>query len=355
MANQAARNQDREMMEVDRVGVKIDYRTVSQRFSCQDPQTLADGLRHLEQHGYTVISDVLDESEVNIAKNLIWQHLEGLKSPYKIKRGQIQTWNQWPGRHEAGIVEDFGSGNSQAQWFVRSVPAVKDVFAEIWQTRDLLCSMDGIGIFRPWHLNPQIQRRDIENNTNPWKTEGANWHVDQSPVTKPDRVCVQGIINLLPADETTGGLMVIPGSHNRFHELLSIWKKTGNNSKIPLYHEILQEGYGLLIHAQPGDLLLWDSRTVHCNTPSFVTPRQQPLNNDPIPSLLRMISYVCMTPLAFAENPDELINRRLDAFCYRLTTSHWPHEYQTMGGEISRGENTIELTDYQRNLILGVD
>ncbi|CAF0728142.1 unnamed protein product [Adineta steineri] len=325
MANLAARNQDREMMEVDRVGVKIDYRTVSQRFSCQDPQTLADGLRHLQQHGYTVISDVLDESEVNIAKNLIWQHLEGLKSPYKIKRGQIQTWNQWPGRHEAGIVEDFGSGNSQAQWFVRSVPAVKDVFAEIWQTRDLLCSMDGIGIFRPWHLNPQVQRRDIENNTNPWKTVGANWHVDQSPVTKPDRVCVQGIINLLPADETTGGLMVIP------------------------------EGYGLLIHAQPGDLLLWDSRTVHCNTPSFVTPRQQPLNNDPIPSLLRMISYVCMTPLAFAENPDELINRRLDAFRYRLTTSHWPHEYQTMGGEISRGENTIELTDYQRNLILGVD
>ena len=160
--------------------------------------------------------------------------------------------------------------------------------------------------------------------------------------------------NLLPADETTGGLMVIPDSHRRFHQLLSTWKKTGNNAKIPVYHEILQEGYGLLIHAQPGDLLLWDSRTVHCNSPSFVTPPHPANNNEP-PSLLRMVSYICMTPLTFAENPEDLIQRRLHAFRYRLTTSHWPHEFQTMGGEISRGENTIELTDYQNNLIVGTD
>ncbi|CAF1168988.1 unnamed protein product [Adineta ricciae] len=348
MAN--AQGDIRDGMELDRSGIRVDYQTAPPRFSCQDPQALAEGLRHLEEHGYTVISDVLDEAEVNTAKNLIWQHLEGLKSPYKIKRGQIQTWNTWPGRHEAGIIEDFGSGNSQAQWFIRSIPAVKDVFAAIWNTHDLLCSMDGIGIFRPWHLNPQI----LPGSTNSWKTVGANWHVDQSPVTKPNRVCVQGIVNLLPANETTGGLMVIPGSHKRFHELLSIWKKTGNNAKIPVYHEILQDGYGLLIHAQPGNLLLWDSRTVHCNSPSFVTP-QRPANNNQPANLLRMVSYICMTPLSFAENPDELIERRLHAFRYRLTTSHWPHEFQIMGGDVSRGENTIELTDYQRSLIIGTD
>lgn len=342
-----------DVIERDSADVRIEYRRQCARFSCQDPQTLADGLRHLEEHGYAVISDVLDEDEVNTAKNLIWQHLEGLKSPYKIKRGQIHTWNQWPGRHEAGIIEDFGSGNSQAQWYIRSIPAVKDVFAAVWGTRNLLSSMDGIGLFRPWHLNPQIQRRGGENNENSWKTVGANWHIDQNPVTKPNRVCVQGILNLLPANETTGGLMVIPDSHNRFHELLSIWKKSGNNSKIPTYHEILREGYGLLIHAQPGDLLLWDSRTVHCNSPSFVHP--PPLDDEENPGLLRMVSYICMTPLAFAENPDELIERRLHAFRYRLSTSHWPHEFHLNGGETSRGENTIQLTSYQRNLILGID
>lgn len=195
--------------------------------------------------------------------------------------------------------------------------------------------------------------RDRENGVNAWKTVGGNWHVDQNPVSKPHRCCVQGIVNLLPANERTGGLMVIPDSHRRFHELLSIWKKTGNNSKIPLYHEILQEGYGLLIHGQPGDLLLWDSRTVHCNSPAFLPPLLP--NPGETIDLLRMISYICMTPVDFAENADELIERRLHAFRFRLTTSHWPHEFQLMGGEISRGENQLELTDYQRNLLLGTD
>ena len=164
MANVTSRAAiNEELLDIDHAGVKIDYRSKSQRFSCRETETLAAGLRHLEDHGYTIISDVLDQEEITTAKNLIWQHLEGLKPPYKIKRGQIHTWNQWPGRHEAGIIEDFGVGNSQAQWFIRSIPAIKDVFAEIWRTRDLLCSMDGIGIFRPWHLNPQIQRK---NNIN---------------------------------------------------------------------------------------------------------------------------------------------------------------------------------------------
>ncbi|CAF5139723.1 unnamed protein product, partial [Rotaria sp. Silwood1] len=71
MANATRSNKNDELMEVDRVGVKIDYRTKSQRLLCQDPETLADGLRHLAQHGYTIISDVLDETEINTAKKLI--------------------------------------------------------------------------------------------------------------------------------------------------------------------------------------------------------------------------------------------------------------------------------------------
>ena len=145
-------------MDVDSVGIRVDYRSGTRRFSCRDEQSLVDGLRHLDEHGYTVIADVLDDEEIDEAKNLIWQHLEGLKSPFKIKRGQVDSWNQWPGRHEAGIVEDFGSGNSQAQWFIRSIPMIKDIFARIWNTRRLLTSMDGFGLFRPWHLNPHIPR-----------------------------------------------------------------------------------------------------------------------------------------------------------------------------------------------------
>ena len=44
--------------------------------------------------------------------------------------------------------------------------------------------------------------RDIENKVNQWKTVGANWHDDQSPVIKPNEVSIQCIINILAADET---------------------------------------------------------------------------------------------------------------------------------------------------------
>jgi hypothetical protein len=158
----------------------------------------------------------------------------------------------------------------------------------------------------------------------------------------------------LPANETTGGLMVIPHSHHQFHQLRSIWKKSGNNSKIPVDHSILRNGYGLLIHAEPGDLLLWDSRTIHCNSPSFISP-PLPLHGNQNGLLLRMVSYICMTPVALATNRDELIEQRWHAFRYRLTTSHWPHEFQLMGGKVSSGENSIQLTNYQRNLIEGND
>lgn len=60
-----------ENMNVDRVGIKVDYRSGTRRFSCREEQSLVDGLGHLDEHGYTVIADVLDEDEIGEAKNLI--------------------------------------------------------------------------------------------------------------------------------------------------------------------------------------------------------------------------------------------------------------------------------------------
>lgn len=145
-----------EIDDFDASGVRIVFRQPCQRFSCLDNDQLDQAMKHLEENGFAVISDVLNQDEVDQAKQLIWQYLERLKSPYKIKRNDIRSWNTWPGRHEAGIIEEYGAGNSHVQWFIRSIPSIKDVFARIWKTRNLLCSMDGIGLFRPWHLNPNI-------------------------------------------------------------------------------------------------------------------------------------------------------------------------------------------------------
>jgi len=87
---------------------------------------------------------------------------------------------------------------------------------------------------------------------------------------------------------------VIPGSHHK-HDALFDGK--GNRDKgdfvrVDRFNPRLGLEAPILVAARAGDLLLWDSRTVHCNTPALE-------DGDPIqsqPELLRVVAYICMMP-----------------------------------------------------------
>ena len=60
---------------------------------------------------------------------------------------------------------------------------------------------------------------------------------------------------------------------------------------------VMADNKGMLINAEAGDLILWDSRLVHCNTPALNIPTsssstQKAENSD----IIRVVSYVCMVP-----------------------------------------------------------
>jgi hypothetical protein len=159
--------------------------------------------------------------------------------------------------------------------------------------------------------------------------------------SRQGRVCVQGLVTYYSATADTGGLCVIPGSHRRHDELCQRTPSAKNGIdfvSVDPDDEILC-GDGVLVCAQAGgahesiyftllywfchrihltcsrhtDLILWDSRTVHCNTPApsqtdfFSLPEceqrrqaaQQPQE------LIRLCSYVCMVPRSHA-TPEEL-------------------------------------------------
>jgi hypothetical protein len=87
----------------------------------------------------------------------------------------------------------------------------------------------------------------------------------------------------------------------------------------------------LQVCAQAGDLILWDSRTVHCNTPALtvpaflaLSPAERVAEAAAATQLIRVVSYVCMLPTAHA-TPDVLQNR-LELFRHRIATSHWPNK-----------------------------
>jgi ectoine hydroxylase-related dioxygenase (phytanoyl-CoA dioxygenase family) len=94
---------------------------------------------------------------------------------------------------------------------------------------------------------------------------------------------------LTDQNQTTGGLIVYPRTHLRFNQLIDIVKKNKSTDfvKIPNTHSIMNQGQTMskLVHCQRGDLVLWDSHTIHCNSPAV--PINERNTDEPV-DLLRM-------------------------------------------------------------------
>ena len=92
-------------------------------------------------------------------------------------------------------------------------------------------------------------------------------------------------------------------------------------------HPVLKSSPQKLVTLKAGDLALWDSRTVHCNTPASpafcaANLAARPHSDDIDRDLIRLTGYVCMVPRSRA-SPEVLTRRRV---CVHLgmQTSHWP-------------------------------
>ncbi|CAF4692371.1 unnamed protein product, partial [Rotaria sp. Silwood1] len=244
-----------------------------------------------------------------------------------------------------GVISGHGIGQSDFLWSVRSNRQIKSVFARLWNTRELLVSFDGCGIFRDWRYNPT------------WKTNDGWEHVDQNPKKKPDRCCVQGMVSLTDQNERTGGLIVYPRTHLRFTELCDITENSKDFLKIPLNHPIMNQGktLGKLVHCRAGDLIIWDSRTVHCNSPA--TAPEERNKNEPV-DLLRIAVYVCMSPISLVRGQtlDEFREKRKQMVENNCTLTHWSTEL-VLGGGVNVDLPKVSLDKfnaYQKALIFGL-
>jgi hypothetical protein len=79
----------------DMNSAQIDFTTPTPRFSVTNEDTLNDGIAYLNENGYVVISDIMNQDEINGNKELLWKFLEKV-SNNTIQRGDPETWsNQW--------------------------------------------------------------------------------------------------------------------------------------------------------------------------------------------------------------------------------------------------------------------
>jgi Phytanoyl-CoA dioxygenase (PhyH) len=281
------------------------------RFKAGSPESLA----YLREHGYVVIAKALDDAQAARALELTWDYLEALGTG--IERADPATWGdeRWPTAAHGGILPGHGIGHSAAQWFIRGAPAIKQAFAAIWDDDDLLVSFDGMALWRPWAINED------------WKTNrGGAWlHIDQHPITRPGFHCVQGLVSLLPTSPEVGGNVLIPGSHRDFAKIPEVYPQRLarlpadlDHFRFPADDPLLGGTPAITCHMEAGDLLLWDSRTIHCSsasdTPAPVKDR-----------LIRAASLVCMMPRRLTS--PEVLEDRKRAVEQVISTTNWTDRF----------------------------
>jgi hypothetical protein len=172
------------------------------------------------------------------------------------------TWDisRLPVQTELNMYQHYSVVHERFMWEARMEPGVLDAFQKIWGTDELLSSFDSLNVTLP-NLKPV---RD------PWP------HIDQAP-RKRGLHCVQGIINLSHAGPDDGSLVVVPGSHRLTAEFFDTrtdaatweWRDKRNFSEEDM---VWFEQKGLKpvkVLAEPGDLILWDSRAIHWGTMSL--------------------------------------------------------------------------------------
>ncbi|CAE7878478.1 hypothetical protein AK812_SmicGene13600 [Symbiodinium microadriaticum] len=290
----------------------------SYRFSLED----VCWQQHLRDEGFVVLAGALLPEEVEVAKDLLWRDLE---AAYGVSRETPESWKKWP-LSKTGlntkIAQDPGA------WYVRACPGVKEAFARIWGSSDLIVSMDALLIWRPWWREAA------------WRPCTEGLHLDQNPFSKPEFETVQGMVPLLPVSAETGGLEVVPRSHTP-------------DAKAELCREFPYLRYSgdwcplnrsfedaMLLLAEPGDLILWDSRTIHGGRvgDGLVSSPLAPS------SLARLSVTVAMVPRARAT--PEVLQARREGFLKGRIFNHSPHEAGTSSGTLaSRSTKRHSMTE----------
>ena len=157
-----------------------------------------DVKKEIEEKGYAVIRDVLDDDEIKKAKTMFEGWIDNMEN--------IKEFHKKINPH--GIFKYHEAGHQEHAWYIRTRPKVQQIFKEIYETDELISSYDGCC----W-INPEMFNK---------KRDTCWIHVDQNPINA-NFECLQGLVSLTNNKTTT--LVVYEESQKLFSYLKNILKK----------------------------------------------------------------------------------------------------------------------------------
>jgi len=272
-----------------------------------DPQWLKD----FQRDGFVVVKGVVSkEKALSYYAPAAEAWLEGFNLGYK--RDDPSTWkvDNLPRHNHGGLYSQYSFAHAQFVWDAKTEPGVVELFEKLWGTKELTVSFDGGSLAVP------LPKEQVQGEGKPWP------HSDQSAY-RPQRHCVQGLLNILPNGPEDGGLMVLRGSANLFSQYFAEHKHLEPPEKWPTrdgyaYKEeeikwFLDKGCEWVkTEMGPGDFVLWDSREVHYGA-------------RPSAENKRFAIYTCYKPIAFLTDEQKAI--KVEAFNRGYCTTHDPTDF----------------------------
>lgn len=275
----------------------------------------------LEEYGVCVINNFFSDEECDMWFNNLKNWLINLDIGLT---NDPKTWKlkNMPLGPRYGIYQSI---ITHAPDFFKIRRRMKPIFARLWDTDDLICTLDGASIY-PFKLD-----------------KGIRWpHIDQ---TVPGKLCYQSQAVLTT---TSASFMCTPGSHKDHDELLKkITPKIKNWYRFDLSNNSSENGNSLIdmtkhipINVNKGSVILWDSRTIHSakNHDAFQVKNTDALNLAP----WRCVLYVCMRPRSTYTKRN--LTTIKNALIQGRTTNHWGNKtFGTSTYQTSRLEKVNAL------------
>ena len=133
-------------------------------------------------------------------------------------------------------------------------------------------------------------------------------------------------MNLLPTSKEIGGNVIIPESHNFFKDIPNEYEDRLGKLPLDIDHfrfpnddPKLSSKPAIMCHMEPGDMLLWDSRTIHCSNSGTE------LSNN-TSSLIRAASLICMMPKSLSD--ESVLEKRREAVEKLISTTNWTNSFR---------------------------
>lgn len=304
---------------------------------------LASPAQDLENLGYCIIPEVISRLEAEELYQRVWHEYIEKAWPTCHLDDRSNWVEAFPLHNKFGIFAG-PAGQTQVMWDLRQDPRIVNVFAAIWNTHELIVSMDGLsimcppeirkGYFDPWpHVDQAIMRREgaIGHNNNPPIGFVSESLLKTAPFT------IQGQFLFEDSAEEDGGFYCIPKSHLLFDQFapelealqealftLPLTKEERRAKRSQFFESFFagkvdKEGNSYAakhLTAPRGSLILWDSRTIHWNQhPSL----NRPFSENP---KVRMVGYLCYVPKSRLTEEGKAL--RQEAFETGVSTGHNP-------------------------------